>query len=206
MYRTAHDHGCYVMAAMHNGGLALERVREWLNITWDEVYELIPQSPRGSNGVLFLPYVAGERTPYLDSELRAGWFNLSQATQRADLVRAALEGVALAIKGGLATLRDANHDVESFVLTGGGTGREIWRQMLSDVLGVELRASSELNPSARGAAMLGAGVGGIDLPTRDRSETDAEIVTPDPVAAADYERIYRLFDRAVRVQQEEMLR
>jgi len=201
-YRMALDRGWYVMAAMHNGGLALERVLEWLNITWDEAYELIPQSPRGSNGILFLPYVTGERTPYLDSDLRAEWLNLSHATQRADLIRAALEGVALAIKSGFTALRDANHEVDSVVLTGGGTGREIWRQMLSDVLGLELRASSELNPSARGAAILGAGVGGIDLSPGDRAGTDTEFVTPDAAAVADYERLHVRFERAVRAQQE----
>ncbi|MEN8235411.1 MAG: FGGY-family carbohydrate kinase, partial [Actinomycetota bacterium] len=124
------------------------------------------------------------------------------ATHRADLVRAALEGVALAIKGGLKALLDANHGVESMVLTGGGTGNATWRQMLSDVLGVELRASSELNPSARGAATLGAGVGGIDLSLRDPAGAGNESVVPDASAAADYERLYAQFDHAVRTQQD----
>jgi len=201
MYRTAQERGWYAMAAMHNGGLALERVLEWLNITWDEAYALVPKSPRGSNGVLFLPYVTGERTPYLDPELRATWLNLSHATQRADLVRAALEGVALAIRGGLEALRDTNHGVTSVVLTGGGTGRVIWRQMLSDVLGVDLEASSELNPSARGAAMLGAGVGGINLSPDESNRSGSQTVIHDVSAAADYEHIIMRFNHAVRTQQ-----
>ncbi|MBA2770045.1 MAG: xylulose kinase, partial [Sporichthyaceae bacterium] len=105
LYRAATDTGWYAMAAGLNAGLALDWVRTVLGVSWPQLYaaadgELRPSDP------MFLPHLSGERTPYLDPDMRGGWVGLASHHDRNALLRAALEGVALAVRDALDSLRD----------------------------------------------------------------------------------------------------
>ncbi|MGB3683234.1 MAG: FGGY family carbohydrate kinase, partial [Rubrobacteraceae bacterium] len=107
LYRAAAPGLFYSMAAIQNAGLALEWARGVLGVSWEEVYEEAFTVPAGAEGLAFLPYLSGERTPHLDPEARGAWTGLGLGHGRGHLLRAALEGVAFALREGLEALEMA---------------------------------------------------------------------------------------------------
>jgi xylulokinase len=157
LYRAATPHLWYSMAAIQNAGLALEWARKTLGASWEDVYEEAFAAPPGAGGVVFLPYLSGERTPRFDPAARGAWVGLALDHTRGHLLRAALEGVAFALREGLEALEEAGSVVPELRLAGGGTAGGPWRQLLADVLGRPLRLLPDaIAPvaSARGAALL----------------------------------------------------
>jgi xylulokinase len=158
LYRAAAPDRWYAMAAMQNAGIALEWVRTTLGATWDDVYAEAFAVPPGSEGLVFLPYLTGERTPYFDPTARGAWIGLRLSHSRGHLLRAALEGVAFAVRQGLEALLATGVAATELRLAGGGSLDGRWRQLLADVLEQPLLATAGTNASALGAALL-AGVG-----------------------------------------------
>jgi xylulokinase len=176
LYRAAAPALWYSMAAIQNAGLALEWARKTLGASWKEVYEEAFAVPPGAGGVVFLPYLSGERTPRFDPGARGAWVGLGLDHRRGHLLRAALEGVAFALREGLEALEDAGTPILELRLAGGGTASEPWRKLLADVLGRPLRPLPHAIASvasARGAALL-AGVAAGVYPAA------GEIFAPDP--------------------------
>lgn len=160
LYRAATDEGWYSMAAVLNGGLALDWVRRTLGASWGELYAAAALECR-SDDPLFLPHLSGERTPHLDPTLRGAWVGLAADHDRPQLLRAALEGVALAIRNAVDALRGPGRPVDDLRLAGGGTVDPAWRQLLADVLQARLRIVDVAAASGRGAALLGARAAGL---------------------------------------------
>ncbi|HEY9672482.1 MAG TPA: xylulokinase [Waterburya sp.] len=158
LYRTAVPNQWYTLAAMQNAGLALEWVRGILGLSWQQVYTEAFSVPPGCEGLVFLPYLTGERTPHLDPEARGAWVGLGLHHTRSHLMRAALEGVAFSLKQGLEALEATGVKVTELRLAGGGTQEIAWQQLLADVLRVPLYTTTVTAASARGAALL-AGIG-----------------------------------------------
>lgn len=175
-YRLASG-GWYAMAAMQNVGVALEAARGWLSCDWREAYEEAFAAPP-SQTLAFLPYLSGERSPWLDPAARGGWLGAGLGDTRGVLMRAAFEGVAFALRAGLDALRGVPDAVDAAAsdgavdsaldkggtppapitvlkLAGGGSVDARWRQLLADVLGAQLDAIDCPNAAARGAALLG---------------------------------------------------
>src|SRR5256712_7960468 len=120
LYRAAAPDRWYAMAAMQNAGIALEWVRTMLRASWDEVYDEAFAVAPGAEGLLFLPYLTGERTPYFDPDARGAWMGLRLVHTRGHLLRAALEGVAYAIRQGLEALLATGVPATELRLPGGG--------------------------------------------------------------------------------------
>ena len=167
-YRAASDHW-YRMAAMQNVGIALERVRGWLSYEWADAYRdafgdavsaaagptatpTVNANP--APGLTFLPYLTGERTPWLNPLARGGWLGLALDHTRGAMMRAAFEGVAFSLRAGLDAIRASGATVTTLKLAGGGSVDARWRQLLADVLNVELHAVDSPNAAPRGAAIL----------------------------------------------------
>lgn len=162
-------------------------------------------SPPGSNGVIFAPWLNGERTPVDDPHVRGGWFNVSLSTTRADLARSVFEGIAL-------NARWMKEAVEHFVrgglpggfqelrFVGGGATSELWCQTLADVLDCTVhQVRDPVLTGVRGAALL-AGValgdtGWDDVPARVEL---AASYRPDPARRAVHDRQFRTFSRLYR--------
>ena len=199
LYRTVLAN-TYAMAAMQNAGLALEWVRALLTLSWDEMYALAFTCPAGCEGLTFLPYLTGERTPHLEPAARGAWHGLTLKHGRAHLARAAFEGVAFALKDGLVALNDTGIDPDGLRLAGGGTSRPKWRQLLADVLNKPLYAVSVPSASAKGAALLaGVAMGRFTVgETADFSPAPALVAepAPDERLTAAYERFRRLYPLA----------
>lgn len=114
--------------------------------------------PPGSEGLIFLPYLTGERTPHPDPLARGAWVGLTVRHRRAHLTRAVLEGVAFGIKDSFTLIRGAGlGQIRQVRISGGGARSPVWRQIMADVLGVELVTVNTTEGAAFGAALL-AGV------------------------------------------------
>jgi xylulokinase len=115
-------------------------------------------APAGSDGLLWTPYLMGERTPHLDGNARAALIGLTASHKRAHVVRAILEGVAYSLKDSFTIFGEMKLPVKSIRLGGGGARSELWRQIQADVYGHEVEIVDAEEGAAYGAAIL-AGVG-----------------------------------------------
>lgn len=178
--------GRYLMTAMQSAaGSNLNFVRDRLLFPQDaltpdgaaadfyeRVGDLARKSVPGANGLLYLPWLAGERTPVDDPSLRATLLNVSLQHTRADVLRAVLEGVALNTRWMLESVDEfLGQPARSITLVGGGGQSELWAQIFADALGVTVRLPREpIQANVRGAAFLaGVGIGALsfeDIPAR----------------------------------------
>ncbi|HSJ46412.1 MAG TPA: FGGY family carbohydrate kinase [Euzebyales bacterium] len=179
-YRRATASGWYAMAAIQNAGLALEWVRDVLHADWAEVHGALDDVAPGADGVTFHGYLTGERTPVLDPHVRAAWQGLALRHGRAALLRAALEGVAFALRDGLEALIDEGIAIDTVHLVGGGTDDPRWRSLLATTLARPLHVRAIAHVSVVGAARLAAAAVGGHVPTADHI---ADIIVVDPDAA-----------------------
>lgn len=135
----------------------------------------------GSEGLLFLPYLTGERTPHPDPLARGAFVGLTVRHTRAHLTRAVLEGVAFGLRDGFDLMRDAGlAAIDQVRVSGGGARSPLWQQILADVLGTELVTVNTTEGAAYGAALL-AGVGAGAWPDVDAA-CDACVKTTGRVA------------------------
>ncbi|MDQ0900087.1 xylulokinase [Paenibacillus sp. V4I7] len=150
----------YMMAAMLSAGLS----HRWLteNILQNKDSRSLDESaakvPPGSEGLIFLPYLTGERTPHMDPFARGAMFGLTLKHTEAHLVRSVMEGVAFGLRDGLEVLVALGVSVDRIVMAGGGAKSAVWLQILADVLSRELYPSAMKEQACIGAAMM-AGVG-----------------------------------------------
>ncbi|TMD65774.1 MAG: xylulokinase [Chloroflexi bacterium] len=186
-YRAAAPDHWYTMAAIQNAGIALDWVRTTLGATWEEMYAEAFAVEPAAEGLFFLPYLTGERTPYFDPTPRGAWIGLRLGHTRGHLLRAALEGVAFAIRQGLEALAATGVPMTELRLAGGGSFDRRWRQLLADVIEQPLLATPTTAVSALGAALL-AGVGFGAWPDAQRVAALAAspqlVATPGPATDA----------------------
>ncbi|HET9219526.1 MAG TPA: xylulokinase [Terriglobia bacterium] len=152
----------HVMGVTQGAGLSLQWFRR--NLAPVETYETLlaeaATSPAGAQGLYWLPYLMGERTPHLDASARGGWVGLTAKHTRADLIRAILEGVSYSQKDGLDIIEGLGVKVDSVRLSGGGARSGLWRQVFADVFGRRVTTLETEEGSAYGAALLAlAGTG-----------------------------------------------
>jgi xylulokinase len=152
--------------------------------------------PPGAEGVTFLPYLQGERTPHRDASLRAAFVGLSLAHSRAHLTRAVLEGVCFALRDSLAILQELGMAPRHVLLTGGGARSEFIRRLQADIFGLPVTTVNREEGPAYGAALLAAvGVGAFpDLQAATRSTLErAPLMDPDRDAHRAYQPIYERY-------------
>ena len=150
----------------------------------------------GADGVTFLPYLQGERTPHRDSSLRAAFLGLSLAHSRAHMTRAVLEGVCFALRDSVMILKELGLMPRSLLLTGGGAKSKFIRQLQADVFGLPVTTVNREEGGAYGAALLAAvGAGAFpDLQTAARQTlTRAPLTSPNAGIHRAYEPIYERF-------------
>jgi xylulokinase len=197
------DGGYHLLGVTLAAGGALRWYRDTVapQADYAELMELAGRSLPGARGVLFLPHLAGERSPYLDPDTRGAFVNLSLAHTQADLVRAVLEGVAFGLREAMDVIR-AITSVDQLLATGGGARSSVWLQILADVLQTELIAPKAEEGAAYGAAVL-AMVGVSAYPNLEAAFSilpqASDVVEPQP--NAEYEtsfKRYRLLYEALK--------
>lgn len=131
--------------------------------SFDDLLADIGSVPVGSNGLLFTPYLVGERTPHADATIRASFIGMDSAHQRKDFVRAVLEGITFSLNESIEIFRRSGKEIDTIVSIGGGAKNEDWLQMQADIFDAKIvRLESKQGPGM-GAAMLAAyGCGWFD--------------------------------------------
>jgi xylulokinase len=158
--------------------------------------EIAQTVPPGATGLLFLPYLLGERSPHWDPLARAAFVGLSMPNSRAELARVVLEGVTFNLRHILDILRGEGARVETMRLIGGGSKSALWRQIMADIYNLPiLRLDWPAEATALGAAIVGGvGVGLYpDYSVARRLIPALAAEKPNPAARARYEALYGLF-------------
>jgi xylulokinase len=146
----------HVMGVTQGAGLSLQWFRNQLapGVSYDALTAEAATAPPGSQGLFWLPYLMGERTPHLDSTARGGWVGVTAKHTRADLIRALLEGVCYSQKDCLDIIDQMGVTVNAVRLSGGGARSAFWRQLCADVFGKRVVRLAWEEGSAYGAAIL----------------------------------------------------
>ena len=151
----------HLMGVMLSAAGSLQWHRDTLTpgVSFDELTREAADAPAGCEGLFFLPYLSGERTPHADPLARAAWVGLTLRHTRPHLTRAVLEGVAFGLKDSFTLIKQAGlGEIRQVRVSGGGSKSPLWRQILADVLNIELATVNTSEGAAYGAALL-AGVG-----------------------------------------------
>lgn len=151
-----------VGSATNNAGLALQWFRdrcfaaETINNAdiYNQILELANTIPAGAEGLLFLPFLAGERAPYWNADARGVWFGLSLHHTRSHLARSVLEGILFSIASVVNVLAQQSNVVPTIHASGGFAQSKLWRQMMADVLGYDVIVPQVYESSAFGAALV----------------------------------------------------
>jgi xylulokinase len=186
--------GTYSLAA----GMATSgALTGWLrNIAGNPPYEMLVEEAAkvrpGSDGLLVLPYFAGERTPLFDPQARGIIAGLTLSHGRGHLYRALLEATAYGVRHILETMREAGGGSKRLVAVGGGTKGGLWTQIVSSVVGREQVLPAETIGASYGDALLAA-IAGRFVPEGTRWDNAAAVIEPDAATRDTYERLYALY-------------
>lgn len=190
----------HVMGVTQAAGLSLRWLRDVIapGTSYDTLTSEAAKIPAGSDGLLWAPYLLGERTPHLDSQATAAFYGITASHTRGHLVRAVLEGVAYSLKDTFTLFAELGIPVAGVRLGGGGARGPLWRSIQASVYGYPSDVLVAEEGAAFGAALL-AGVGAGAWPDTDAACAQAiqvaEQIAPDPAAAKSYADGYKIFRR-----------
>jgi xylulokinase len=181
----------HVMGVTQGAGLSLQWFRNQLapGLDYDALTAEAALARPGSQGLFWLPYLMGERTPHLDSTARGGWIGLTARHTRADLIRSLIEGVSYSQKDCLDIVGELGVPIRSIRVSGGGARSPFWRRLLANVFGKPVVTLETQEGSAYGAALLAmVGTGEFkSVPEVCRAAIrEVETVDPDPDQAREY--------------------
>jgi len=159
------------------------------------------QAPAASEGLFFLPYLTGERSPHADPEARGAWIGLTIRHGRSHLVRSVMEGATYAMRDCLEVIREMNIPVEQIRLSGGGGRSEFWRQLQADIYGQEVVTINAEEGPAYGAALLAAAGTGAYHDVVEACQATIRVVSStslDETRQAIYQRAYPVYQQLYR--------
>ena len=190
--------GWHAMGVMLSAAGSLRWLRDALGSEsgYDELTAEAEGWPPGTDGLTFLPYLTGERTPHADPHARAAFAGLTLRHDRGALVRAVLEGVAYGLRDSFELLRELGVDPRAGHVSGGGARSELWLRIIASVLGLPIQRTAADEGSAYGAALLGGVAAGVFRDVHEAVATCVRLldpIEPDPQWSAAYERGYHRF-------------
>jgi xylulokinase len=173
---------------------------ERLKISPYELMNLqVEKSKPGADGLLYLPYLLGERAPRWNPGARAVYFGLAMHHTRSDIIRATLEGITFNLKVILDAFRQQGAQIESMRVIGGGASGRVWRQIMADIYGIPIRRPALLAEATSFGAALAGGIGVGLYKDWTLAETLTPIVDelqPNPEYSGLYEKMYDIFNKA----------
>jgi xylulokinase len=191
----------HVMGVTQAAGLSLRWFRDRFGAGTDDgsdAYERLiaeaAMAPAGADGMLWAPYLMGERTPHLDPNARAALVGLTASHTRAHVIRAILEGVAFSLRDTLTIFGEMNGPVETIRLGGGGARSTLWRQIQADVYGHSVEIVEAEEGAAYGAALLAGVGGGVWASVDEACATAVRVratIEPEPASAKLMDERYR---------------
>jgi xylulokinase len=164
------------------------------DLTYDELNDAAAQVPAGSEGLVFLPYLTGERTPHPDPLARGAFVGLTVRHGLGHMARAVMEGVAFGLRDSV-ELMAAEMELGEVRVSGGGASSDLWLRIIADVIGLPVRVVGTAESAAHGAAMLAAvGAGAFDS-VAEACEVAVEVgeITEPGQDAAVYDEVYLVY-------------
>lgn len=168
------------------------------NESFPSLMEEAASSPAGANGLLFTPYIVGERTPHADAKIRGTFTGIDSSHKRGDFVRAVLEGIAFSLNESVEIFRNYGKKIDTVISIGGGAKSELWLQIQADIFNAKVvKLKSEQGPGM-GAAMLAAvGLGWFNslqdcanaFLSRDK------VYRPNPQTVEFYQKLYKIYKK-----------
>jgi xylulokinase len=184
------------MGVMLSAAGSLRWLRDAVGGSYDELVAEAERWPAGTEGLTFLPYLQGERTPHADPDARGAFVGLSLRHDRGALVRAVLEGVAFGLRDSLELLRELGVEPTVGRVSGGGARSELWLRIVASVLGIPLERTAVEEGAAYGAALLGGIAAGTFADAHEAVAACVRVrgaVEPDPEWQSVYEEGYPRF-------------
>ena len=163
---------------------------------YDRMNVLAAESSIGSNGLIFLPYLLGERAPRWNADAKGAWIGIKPETTRGDMFRSVLEGVTMNLAICLEILR-SQIEINEITVVGGGAKGSLWRQMMADIYNADVKALTVLEEgNSMGAAVLGGIGAGLfeDFTAIDRFIEVQSVCKPDPEAVKAYDPVKDAFE------------
>lgn len=198
----------YLMGVMLNAGLSYRWFRDTFSsleaetgkLTDQDPYELLnaeaAQVPPGSEGLIYLPYLNGERTPHKNAKARGVFFGFSGTHDKRHFVRSVLEGVTFGLRDSLELIKNMGVEPEQIRVTGGGGKSRLWRGIQADIFGQEVVTTEVDQGPAFGAALIAATGSGVFKTLDEAVNKCVEVVSsqqPNPENQRAYEDLYRIY-------------
>ncbi len=166
--------------------------------TYDELLDGVGQITPGSNGLLFTPYLVGERTPYADSNIRASFIGMDGSHSRLHFVRAVMEGIIFSLNETVVMFRQAGKTVDNVISIGGGAQNPVWLQMQADIFNANVYALENEQGPGLGAAMLAAyGCGWFNSlqECSGKFVKRGALYEPDPQSVEQYAQLFEIYQQ-----------
>lgn len=192
----------YQLGATLSAGLSLRWLRDQLRLQSDNPYAALDQLAAdvsaGSDGLIFLPYLVGERSPIMDPEATGAFVGLTLGHGQGHLARAVLEGVACSLRATRDAVLDAGGSCHTWLATGNGLASPLWRGIVTDVFGEPLSYVDAPERTGVGAALIGGIGAGVYAGYHEASEAARPplvVTEPDPERARAYDDVYARYSR-----------
>lgn len=193
------DRAYSVFGAILNAGMSLKWLKD--NILREKNFEVLSQMaeeiPTGSDGLIFLPYLTGERTPHMDTKAKGMFYGLNLAHTREHMARAVMEGVTFALKDCMEILEKMGNECTRVISSGGGASSPVWLQIQADILNKEIFVCNVSEQACLGACMLAGVSTGVFADLKEAREKfvayGEATYKPERNNVDQYERSYKVF-------------
>jgi xylulokinase len=184
----------YYMGVMLSAAASLNWFKDKMgpNLSWAEVECGIERTPIGGDGLLWLPYLQGERTPHRNPNARGVLFGLSTMSDEMRIFRAVMEGITYGLRDSFELLKERT-EIKRVIVVGGGAKNRVWREMLAANVKAPITAPTIDEGGAYGAAMLAAMGGGVGIATVKGWVREASVTEPKEADCAKYDAVYGQF-------------
>ncbi|MDB4901335.1 MAG: gluconokinase [Mucilaginibacter sp.] len=188
--------------AVNNGGIALNwLIKNFLdkkspgNADYEAVFTEIAGIPAGSGGLIFLPYLYGERAPLWDTKSCGVFFNIKPQHTQAHFLRAGLEGICFALNNVLQTVEQSSAPIHQINISGGFITSPVWTQMLADITGKKLVIVQQEDASAMGAVFLAMDALNINPAVEQKSLEEEKNIIPNQLNHKIYNNSFLIFKK-----------
>lgn len=197
-FHHAKPNAFYKMGVTLSAGYSLSWFKQTFapDVPFDQMVNEAGARKPGANGLLFTPYLTGERTPYPDAAIRASFIGVSSTHTRADFVRAVLEGITFSLRDSIDLFREQATQVHRIISIGGGAKSKVWLQMQADIFNVPVVKQANDQGPGMGAAMLAAfGAGWFTSLDECAAQFIKEetVYEPNQTQVKRYEELYQLY-------------
>lgn len=199
-FNHAHPGAFYAMGVTLAAGYSLSWFKDSFapELSFNDLLAHVGDIPPGAEGLLFTPYLVGERTPHADSVIRGSFIGLSGTHRRDHLARAVMEGITFSLAESVELFRQAGISVERVISIGGGAKNPVWLQMQADIFGTPVVSLKNEQGPAMGAAMMAAVGSGWFASLKDCAAQFIDYVTtyePIPANVEVYSRLFKLYQQ-----------